>query len=62
MAPGMGGDGCAVASRADLLAALERAAATRGRFQLIDIRLAPGVLSPALARFVAAVKRLSMPG
>ena len=41
--------------------ALRKALATRGRFQLIDIRLAPGARSPTLQRFVAAVKRLSMP-
>ena len=62
MAAGMGGDGQVVHTRAELGAALQRAHATRGRFQLIDIRLAPGVLSPTLSRFVAAVKRLSMPG
>jgi indolepyruvate decarboxylase len=62
MAAGMGGDGHAVRTRRELAAALERAVATRGRFQLIDVQLAPGVLSPTLARFVAAVKRLSMPG
>jgi indolepyruvate decarboxylase len=61
MAAGMGGDGCAVRTCAELVAALERAHATRGRFQLIDIRLERGVLSPTLQRFVAAVKRLSMP-
>ena len=33
----------------------------RGRFQLLDLRLAPGVVSPTLTRFVSAVKRLSMP-
>ena len=38
-----------------------RAHATRGRFQLLDIRLEPGTLSPTLSRFVKAVKRLSMP-
>jgi indolepyruvate decarboxylase len=62
MAAGMGGDGQVVTTRAELAAALARAVATRGRFQLLDIRLAPGVLSPALERFVGAVKRLSMPG
>ncbi|MDP1900849.1 MAG: indolepyruvate/phenylpyruvate decarboxylase [Rubrivivax sp.] len=62
MAAGMGGDGHAVATRAELAAALARAHATRGRFQLIDVRLAPGVLSPTLARYVQAVKRLSSPG
>jgi indolepyruvate decarboxylase len=62
MAAGMGGDGHAVATRAELVAALARAHATRVRFQLLDIRLAAGVLSPTLERFVNAVKRLSMPG
>ena len=61
MAAGMGGDGHAVKTRAELVAALARAHATRGRFQLLDIRLAAGGLSPTLARFVQAVKRLSMP-
>jgi indolepyruvate decarboxylase len=62
MAGGMGGDGHAVRTRAELAAALARAQATRGRFQLLDIALEPGRLSPTLARFVGAVKRLSMPG
>jgi indolepyruvate decarboxylase len=62
MAAGMGGDGHAVSTVAELVRALARAHATRGRFQLLDIRLERGVLSPTLARFVKAVKRLSMPG
>ncbi|MBE2242530.1 MAG: indolepyruvate/phenylpyruvate decarboxylase, partial [Burkholderiaceae bacterium] len=61
MAAGMGGDGVCVRSCGELRAALQKAATTRGRFQLIDIRLAPGVQSPTLERFVKAVKRLSMP-
>ena len=61
MAAGMGGDGHSVATQGQLTAALAKAHATRGRFQLLDIRLEPGVLSPTLARFVKAVKRLSMP-
>ncbi|MDH5540583.1 MAG: indolepyruvate/phenylpyruvate decarboxylase, partial [Rhizobacter sp.] len=61
MAAGMGGDGHLVQTRAELRAALHRAHATRGRFQLLDIRLAPGAQSPTLERFVKAVKRLSMP-
>ncbi len=61
MAAGMGGDGHVVHTRADLVTALTRARATRGRFQLLDIRLAPGVVSPTLARFVQAIKRLSTP-
>jgi indolepyruvate decarboxylase len=62
MAAGMGGDGHCVRTRAELQAALETAHARRGRFQLLDIRIPPGAQSPTLERFVAAVKRLSMPG
>ena len=61
MAAGMGGDGHAVATPAELTAALARAHARRGRFQLIDVKLAPGDLSPTLARYVQAVRRLSSP-
>ena len=62
MAAGMGGDGHAVHTRTELRAALARAHATRGRFQLLDIQLQPGEQSPTLARFVKAVRRLSTPG
>ncbi|MBN8508385.1 MAG: indolepyruvate/phenylpyruvate decarboxylase [Burkholderiales bacterium] len=62
MAAGMGGDGHCVRTRAELQAALAQAHSTRGRFQLLDIRIPPGAQSPTLERFVAAVKRLSMPG
>lgn len=61
MASGMGGTGYRVETVGQLQEALFWAQARRGSFQLIDIRLAPGVLSPTLQRFVAAVKRLSMP-
>jgi indolepyruvate decarboxylase len=59
MAAGMGGDGVRVNTRAELKAALDRAFATRGRFQLIDITIPRGVLSDTLSRFVAGVKRLN---
>ena len=59
MAAGMGGDGVRVRTRAELKAALARATATRGRFQLIEIVIPRGVLSDTLQRFVAGVKRLS---
>jgi indolepyruvate decarboxylase len=62
MAAGMGGDGQCVHTRLELTQALARAFATRGRFQLIDIRLKAGARSPTLTRFVEAVKRLSTPG
>ena len=61
MAAGMGGDGHAVNTREQLAAALATAHAKRGRFQLVDVHLEPGRLSPTLQRFVSAVKRLSMP-
>ncbi len=59
MARGMGGDGVVVRTRRELEHALEHAHASRGRFQLLDIRLAPGALSPTLERYVHAVRRLS---
>lgn len=59
MAAGMGGEGVCVHTRAQLLAALEAASQRRGRFELIDIHLARGVLSSTLQRFVAGVKRLN---
>ncbi|MGI9134280.1 MAG: thiamine pyrophosphate-dependent enzyme, partial [Rhodoferax sp.] len=62
MAMGMGGDGVRVSTRAELKAALDQAMARRGRFQLIEITIPRGVLSPTLQRFVAGVKRLNAPG
>ena len=59
MAAGMGGEGVVVRTRGELAAALDRAVATRGRFQLIDIAIPSGVLSSTLERFVAGVKRVS---
>lgn len=61
-ASALGGDGVRVRTRAQLAAALGRAADRRGRFQLIDAVIPRGVLSPTLARFVAGVKRLSAGG
>jgi indolepyruvate decarboxylase len=59
MARGLGGDGVRVHTRAELKTALDKAMATRGRFQLIEIMIPSGVLSNTLARFVAGVKRLN---
>ena len=59
MASGLGGDGVRVGTRGELKAALNKAVATRGRFQLIEITIPRGVLSNTLARFVAGVKRLN---
>ena len=59
LAAGLGGHGVRVGTRGELKAALDRAVATRGQFQLIEITLQRGVLSSTLQRFVAGVKRLS---
>ncbi len=59
MAAGLGGEGVRVRTRAELEAALERAVATRGRFQLVEAMIPRGVLSETLSRFVAGVRRLS---
>lgn len=62
MAAGLGGDGVRVHTRAELQQALERAVATRGRFQLVEIMIPRGVLSDTLTRFVAGVRRLQQTG
>ena len=59
MAAGLGGHGVRVSTRAELKRALDDAARTRGRFQLIEIAIPRGVLSNTLQRFVAGVKRLT---
>lgn len=61
MASGLGGDGIRVTTRSELKAALARAVATRGRFQLIEMTIPRGVLSDTLTRFVAGIKQLSTP-
>lgn len=55
----LGGDGVRVHTRRELAAALARAEATRGRFQLIEAMLPRGALSATLERFVAGVRRLN---
>jgi indolepyruvate decarboxylase len=55
----LGGTGMRVTTRRELRDALARAVSTRGAFQLIEIMIRRGVLSNALQRFVAGVKRLS---
>jgi len=52
----LGGDGARVSTRRELAAALARAHATRGRFQLIEVMLPRGQTSDTLARFVAGFK------
>ena len=53
----LGGEGERVGTRRELVAALERAANTRGRFYLVEAMLDPGRVSETLARYVAAAKR-----
>ena len=53
----LGGDGVRVRTRGELVAALARAHAARGRFQLIEVMLPRGETSDTLARFVAGFKR-----
>lgn len=57
VADAIGGDGTRAATRRELAAALERAAATRGRFQLIEAMIPRGALSTTLARFVEGMRK-----
>jgi indolepyruvate decarboxylase len=57
LAEPMGGVGQRATTRGELAAALERAAAQRGRFQLIEAMIPAGKVSPTLEGFVAALKR-----
>ncbi len=59
MAAGLGGEGQRVQTRRELKAAIDRAYATRGKFQLVEIMIPRGVLSQTLQRFVSGVKRLT---
>ena len=54
LARAMGGDGFTITHCREIDHALATAAATRGRFQLLDVRLAPGAISERLDRFVGA--------
>ena len=53
-ADALGGRGVRVATRGELKGALDAAVRDRGRFQLIDVRIAPGALTPTLRRFAAS--------
>jgi indolepyruvate decarboxylase len=59
LARAIGGEGHAVHTPRELAGAFEHAIRTRGRFQLLDVRLPAGAHSATLERFVGAVKRLS---
>ena len=56
-AAALGGEGIRVTTRRELAEALQRAAATRGRFQLIEAMIPAGSVSPTLDGFVGALKR-----
>ena len=57
-ADALGGAGHLVRTRAELAQALETAVTHPGRFHLLDVRIAPGALSPTLRRFADAISRL----
>jgi indolepyruvate decarboxylase len=57
LAAPLGGDGVRVGTRRELAAALERAAASRGRFQVVEAMIPPGSVSLTLEGFVEALKR-----
>ena len=59
MAKSLGGDGVRVRTRSELNLALETAASSTGRFQLLEIMLPSGVRSKTLERFVKGVARLT---
>jgi indolepyruvate decarboxylase len=59
MAPCLGGEGHRVETRAQYGAALEAAVQRPGRFHLLDVRIAPGSLSPTLRRFADSLSRMS---
>jgi indolepyruvate decarboxylase len=50
-AEAIGGRGLRVQTQGELKHALESAASERGRFQLIDVRMAPGEISPRMRAF-----------
>ena len=59
IADALGGAGHLVRTRAELAQALETAVREPGRFHLLDVRLAPGALSPTLRRFAAAITQMT---
>jgi indolepyruvate decarboxylase len=57
LADALGGAGHLVRTRAELAQALESAHGHPGRFHLLDVRIAPGAISPTLKRFADALSR-----
>lgn len=58
LADTLGGHGHRVRTRAELQAALDAAFAERGRFQLIELMVAPGDSTPTLKRFSDGIRAL----
>ena len=58
LADALGGQGYRVRTRAELQVALEQAAATRGRFQLIEVMIPRGTISDTLSRYVDGIRRM----
>ncbi len=61
IAEALGGRGRRVLTRRELRDALAAAVAGRGQFQLVEVMLARGAISPVLERYVSAIRRLSEP-
>jgi len=53
----IGGEGMRVSTRAELAQALEHAWHRSGRFQIVEVMLQKGAVSPTLARFVAGLQQ-----
>ena len=62
MAASLGGRGVRVTTRRELGDALDAAARDDSTFQLVEIMLERGVISPILERFTRAIARKSLPG
>ncbi len=53
----LGGDGYRVTTRKEYAETLEKAYTTRGKFQLIEVMMEHGAISPTLNRFINAIKK-----
>ena len=58
MANSLGGEGQRVTTRKELSAALDRALATRGKFQLIEVMIAKEDLSTTLNNYVSTLRKM----
>ncbi|MBT6031071.1 MAG: indolepyruvate/phenylpyruvate decarboxylase, partial [Kordiimonadaceae bacterium] len=56
LAKTLGGDGYRATTRKELKQALDTAYNTRGKFQLVEVMMEPGAISPTLKRFTDAIK------